>query len=72
MLNYKCLNDLAPSYLADLLELYKPSHSLRFGNQQNLKVPKTCLKFYGDGAFCHASPVLWNNSPLEITTAIPL
>ena len=29
LLTFKCLNGLAPSYLSDLIELYKPTRSLR-------------------------------------------
>ena len=43
------------------------------GDHQNLRVPKTSLKSYGDRAFCHAAPVMWNYPPLEIkTTTIAL
>ena len=36
MLTCNSLNELAPPYLAELLELYEPSHTLRSGNQLNL------------------------------------
>ena len=31
MLTYKCLNELAPPYFAELIELYEPSRTLRSG-----------------------------------------
>ena len=66
MLTHKCLNGLAPAYLSELLEFHTPARPLRSGDQHNLKVPRTRLKTYGDRAFCHAAPVLWNNLPERI------
>ena len=72
MLIYKCRNELVPPYLAGLLKLYEPSHTLRSGSQMNLKAQKTHLKSYCNKAFCHTAPVLWNNQPLQIKTAFSL
>ena len=72
MLTYKCLNDLAPPYLSELLEEYVPTRSLRSESQLNLKIPKTRLKSYSDRAVCHIAPVLWNDLPLAIKTASSL
>ena len=72
ILAYKCLNNLAPPYLMELLEVYEPSRTLRSGDQFNLRVPKSSLKTYGDRAFSHAAPVLWNDLPLAIKTASSL
>ena len=35
---FKVVNDMAPSYLQELLELYKPTRSLRSGNKKHLKI----------------------------------
>ena len=59
-------------YLAELLEVYKPTRSLWPENQLNLRVPKMRLKSYGDRAFCNAAPVLWNQLPVKIKTASSL
>ena len=69
LLCYKSLNGLAPQYLVDFLELYKPSRSLRSSGSHNLVVPKTSTKTYGDRAFVNAAPVLWNSLPLELKHA---
>jgi hypothetical protein len=65
-LTYKCLHNLAPSYLSDLIEPYCPSRTLRSSDQLLLKVPKTRLKSYGDRSFSKASPTLWNALPCNI------
>ena len=72
LLTYKSLNNLAPPYLLDLLQPYESTRALRSDNQLNLKIPKTRLKSYGDRAFSHAAPTLWNKLPLEIKSASSL
>jgi len=69
MLTYKCLNQLAPPYLSELLEVYQPSRSLRSGTGSMLKVPRTRLKTYGDRAFAYRAPMLWNVLPSDIQNA---
>jgi hypothetical protein len=69
MLTYKCLNQLAPPYLSELLEIYQPSRPLRSGTRSVLKVPRTRLKTYGDRAFACKAPRLWNDLPSEIKIA---
>ena len=68
-LAYKCLHNLAPKYLEDLLEWYTPTRSLRSSDQHLLKVPKTRLKTFGDRSFSKAAPTLWNSLPLPIRSA---
>ena len=48
MIVFKCLNGLAPSYLCDLIELYKPSRNLRSSDKLLLKVFKTKFVTLGD------------------------
>ena len=55
---YKCLHNLAPSYLSELL-VVKQSHDL------TLCVPRT-LTSYGDRAFSCIGPRLWNSLPIII------
>ena len=69
---YKCLNGLAPPYLAQLLNKYTPSRSLRSADQLLLVVPKTRLKRRGDRAFAVAAPKLWNDLPLCVRQASSL
>ena len=69
LLTYKCLNNLAPPYLCELLEVYQPGRTLRSANEHKLKVPRTRLKTYGDRAFAYKAPVLWNTLPEDIQCA---
>lgn len=67
---YKCLNGLAPSYLSELLEVHKPSRSLRSAEKGIvLSVPRTKYKQRGDRAFAVVAPKLWNTLPLYIRSA---
>ena len=63
---FKVINDMAPSYLRELLEPYKPTRSLRSGNKKLLKIQPYKLKSYGYRAFSVCAPQLWNALPLEI------
>ena len=65
-LTYKCLHNLAPYYLQELIHPYEPSRSLRSSSQVLLHVPKTRLKTYGDRSFAKAAPTLWNSLPQNI------
>ena len=55
---YKCLHDLAPSYLSELI-------SIRRHNDLSLMVPR-CLSKIGDRAFSVAGPRLWNGLPVPL------
>ena len=63
---YKCLNDIAPNYLRELLQLYTPQRTLRSSDKNLLKVPRMKRVSFGDRAFCHLAPVLWNSVPSSI------
>ena len=57
LLVFKSLNNLAPSYISDLLTPYIPSRSLKSSNQSLLVVPRSIeQKSYGDRAFAVAAP----------------
>ena len=64
---FKCLNDLAPSYLSELIhENYKP-RSLRSSNDTSLLfIPKKNLKSYGDRSFEYCGPKVWNALPRSL------
>ena len=66
LLVYKCLNDLAPTYLSELLSYTNGPRLLRSSSQNFLAVPRTRLKTYGDRAFSTAAPRLWNQLPPEL------
>ena len=56
----------APSYITELLTLYKPKRSLRSASQKMLEVPKSNTKSCGDRSFSVAAAKLWNALPLYI------
>ena len=66
LLTFKALNALAPEYLAELVTLYCPRKNLRSADLQQLDVPKTRLKTFGDRSFQAAAAKEWNKLPLDI------
>ena len=67
---YRALNDLAPSYLADMIQLYSPSRTLRSQNKLLLAANcRTKLKTIGDRSFQVAGPKLWNELPIDIRSS---
>ena len=66
LLTFKCLNGLAPSYLADMIVEYKPARSLRSADKKLLKTKKSRCKTFGDRAFSVCAPRLWNTLPLSV------
>ena len=69
LLTYKAINGLAPPYIAELIEQYKPSRSLRSSDKLKLKIPRTKLKSYGDRSFAYSAPQLWNQLPHDVCSA---
>ena len=69
---YKCINNLAPSYLSHIVEPYVPSRNLRSSNLNLIKQHKSKFKTLGDRALkIHASSV-WNSLPLNIKNSSSL
>ena len=66
LMTFKCLNQLAPSYLSDLLIHYRPSRTLRLSDKELLVQLRCHLKTYGERAFSFIAPKLWNTLPLSI------
>ena len=62
LLVFKCRRGEGPSYLASMLEDYRPSRSLRSEARCLLREPTACKK-YGERAFSVAGPRLWNALP---------
>ena len=65
---YKCVNEIAPVYLSELLENYAPTRTLRSANMQLLQEHKS-NRSWGDRSFTIAAPRLWNKLPINIRTA---
>ena len=58
------LRGLATSYVTEMLQLYRPSRSLRSVSKKLLMVPIAKLKGYGCWSFSLiAVPKLWNSLP---------
>ena len=68
MIVYKCINNIAPSSLSELLSQYSPTPTLRSGNKQLLQETKS-NRSWGDRSFAIAAPRLWNELPFNIRTA---
>ena len=65
LLTFKCLHDIAPQYLCDLLSVVKQTrYSLRSSDSLTL-VPGSikCKATMGNCTFQSAAPKLWNNLP---------
>ena len=69
LITYKALNNLAPSYICDLLTSYTPLRQLRSSSKHLLVSPSYNLKTYGARSFSVAAPSLWNALPCEIRNA---
>ena len=51
VVDVEVVNGMAPVYLQDLLDLYRPCRNLRSGNMQLLKTQSYNSKLYGFRAF---------------------
>ena len=68
MLVYRAIHHLAPKYMQDSLIMYRPTRSLRSSNSLFLQVPRT-VHSWGDNAFSHMGPTLWNRLPISLRNA---
>ena len=68
VLAYKCLNNLAPTYLSELIHKAHTRDNMRSQNQYNLVIPKA-RPVYGERAFQFAAPFRWNQLPINIKNA---
>ena len=60
---FKCLHKMSPFYLSNLLVPYEPQKRLRSASKGLLHVPRSRLKTFGDHAFSHFAPQMWNSLP---------
>ena len=67
LLCFKCLNNLAPMYLQNLLKIYVPRRSLR-SSHDNYVLIKPAMKYksYGERSFSFYGPFVWNSLPFEL------
>ena len=68
LLVFKCINNLAPDYLKDLISLREiKRRSSRLDNDFfMLKKPSKCNFSRSDAAFSHSGPEIWNSLPYEL------
>lgn len=66
---FKCLNNLAPGYLTELVIPYNPTRALRSETANLLTVPSVRTKTYGERRFDKAASTLWNNLPSQLRNA---
>lgn len=67
MQTFKALNNQAPLYMSDMLEIYTPSRNLRSQHGTvKLVGPKCRTVKYGDRSFQAASAALWNGLPSSL------
>ena len=66
LLTYQCVYGFAPSYLQELVTLYRPSRSLRSADKLLLTQPHLRTTSFGNRAFSCAAPCLWNTLPQSI------
>ena len=64
---FKVLNNLAPSYLTEMLHVYEPARCLRSSSDKwRFAIEPYNLKTIMDSAFSVIAPRLWNDLPMAI------
>ena len=63
LLTFKALHGLAPSYISELISVYKPKRTLRSSKELLLNTQPYNLKTYGYRCFSVSAPALWNSLP---------
>ena len=71
LLSFKILNGLAPQYLFNMVQIYRPTRSLRSSSKNLLVIPRINNK-YGSRSLSYALPVVWNGLPHEIRNCCKL
>ena len=66
LFTWKALNNSAPIYIKNMLEIREETRNLRNPINLYLKVPKCNRITLGGNAFSTVAPVLWNQLPIEI------
>ena len=66
VLLYRALEGTGPSYLRDIITLYKPNTSMILRSEGRLDLPRSNLVSYGDRAFSIAAPFEWNKLPSDL------
>ena len=61
---YKCINNTAPKYIRDLVNLKQSSYSFRYENTPQIPTVRTVA--YGQKSFRFEAPRVWNSLPNEL------
>ena len=69
LFTYKIVNGIAPAYLSDLIQSYRPARALRSADKFLLCQPKHRLQTYGARSFSVCAPKMWNELPIDIRKA---
>ena len=73
MICFKCLNNIAPAYLTNDLNIYTPSRALRSSmDKTKLDQKRFHYKYFGERSFMFLGPKLWNQLPIDIREASTL
>ena len=64
---YKCINNMSPEYLRDLVELKQTKYSFRYEN--TVKIPTVRTVTYGQRSCRFESARVWNSLPNELRAA---
>lgn len=74
LMTFKCIHDLAPAYLCDLIHVSAPVRQLRSSSYLTLSVPRINTTSLGGRAFSVCGPQLWNQLPgtLRNIQSLPL
>ena len=69
LLVYRCLHQLAPAYLSELIKPYTPARSLRSADSNLITTNRYRLEGCGRRRFSVAGPLLWNQLPASVKSA---
>ena len=64
---YKCINNITPEYLRDLVEVKQAKYSFRYEN--TIRIPTVRTVTYGQKSFRFESARVWNSLPNELRAA---
>ena len=70
LLIFKCIKNIAPKYLVDLLKKRTaPRATISAKDDLLLEIKRTKLVTAGDRSFVHVAPYLWNELPYSLRAA---
>lgn len=72
LMTFKALHGFAPTYITELLDVYRPTRALRSSSRGLLVEKRSTKKRTGDRAFSVCAPRLWNQLPTDIVNCSTL